>query len=495
MAIPDLSRLAESQDFLCGQTADKIAAQKVLNRPNIVATGTLFFLADNLSLVMAAVLAQVLWTLVNPHAPSLLDLWPAIFFFWVVFYFNGLYPSIGMTPVEQFRRIVRGTALIYLILVTSVFLMKQSEAYSRGALTLAGIFSILLVPFTRALVCQAFSPRPWWGAPIIVLGASKTAQLLIRELQAKRAIGFAPVACLDDDPAKLGDCAGVPVIGPLSIAAEIAQSCRIRYAILAMPGLPRQKMLSILEQCSAVFPHVLLIPDLFGISTLWVSARDLSGVLGLELQYNLLIPMNRWIKRFMDLLLGSLALLLSLPLIVVCALGIKLVSAGPAFYFQEREGFGTRTIRIPKLRTMRLDADAVLAAYLINNPEASAEWSRHCKLKDDPRILPWFGKFLRRTSIDELPQLWHVITGELSLVGPRPLPAYHTARFNRDFRALRRRVTPGLTGLWQINGRSSADLEAQLHLDSYYIANWSVWLDIYILSRTARAIIRGNGAY
>jgi lipopolysaccharide/colanic/teichoic acid biosynthesis glycosyltransferase len=237
------------------------------------------------------------------------------------------------------------------------------------------------------------------------------------------------------------------------------------------------------------------VPDLFGMASLWVSTRDLGGVLGLEIRQNLLIPLNRWLKRSIDLAVAGAAGLLVLPFLLAVVLWIKRVSPGPAFFYQEREGEGGRKIRVRKLRTMHLHADMLLLHYLEQDPEARDEWQRYFKLKRDPRILPGIGRLLRRTSFDEVPQLWNVLKGEMSLVGPRPFPDYHLEMFDREFRALRGRVLPGLTGLWQVSARSNGDLNVQEALDTYYIRNWSLWLDLHILARTVRAVLARDGAY
>jgi lipopolysaccharide/colanic/teichoic acid biosynthesis glycosyltransferase len=184
----------------------------------------------------------------------------------------------------------------------------------------------------------------------------------------------------------------------------------------------------------------------------------------------------------------------ALPVIALAVIWIKRVSPGPAFYTQERGGEGARTIRVRKLRTMHCNAGALLTRYLGEHPEARQEWDRHFKLKDEPRLLAGVGRLLRSTSLDELPQLWNVIRGEMSLVGPRPFPDYHLEQFNLEFRALRARVLPGLTGLWQVSARSNGDLQVQQALDTYYIRNWSLWLDVHILARTVRAVLLRQGA-
>jgi lipopolysaccharide/colanic/teichoic acid biosynthesis glycosyltransferase len=228
---------------------------------------------------------------------------------------------------------------------------------------------------------------------------------------------------------------------------------------------------------------------------LWTEPRDLGGVLGLEIEQKLLDPWNRLVKRSLDILIASVGLLLSWPVLLVAALLIRRASPGNAFYRQLREGKEGREFGVLKLRTMFIDASRLLQQHLDENPAARLEWSRFCKLKHDPRVLPGIGTFLRQTSLDELPQLWNVLKGEMSLVGPRPFPAYHNQMFDPDVRSARTQVTPGLTGLWQVAARSDGDLKVQASLDEYYIRNWSLWLDLYVLIRTVRVVLTKEGSY
>jgi Undecaprenyl-phosphate galactose phosphotransferase WbaP len=458
--------------------------------------GASMALLDIFTLSCAVFAGFSAWSLINPaislyHTSMLL----AVGLSSAAFAFYGLYPGIGMTGVAHMRQIAHSVTLVYLLLTASMFLVKDWWADSRGGFLLSWALSLALVPLGRAIAGHFLRSRPWWGVPVMVLGAGQTARVLIQNLHDNPVLGYRPVVCLDDDPARQGDCLGVPVPGSLQNVAYFAEMYRTRRAIVAMPGLPREKLVANLQGWSGIFPNILIVPDLFGVASLWTEPRDLGGVLALRIRCNLLNPYNRLVKRALDLVFAAMALLVSAPFFAVAALWIKRVSPGPAFYVQERDGEGGLPIRILKLRTMFPEAEQMLHQHLAASPVAAREWTRFCKLKRDPRILPGIGHFLRRTSLDELPQLWNVLKGEMSLVGPRPFPSYHNERFQPEFRKLRTQIAPGLTGLWQISARSNGDLDVQAQLDSYYIKNWSLWLDLYILTRTAHAVLFQNGAY
>ncbi len=268
---------------------------------------------------------------------------------------------------------------------------------------------------------------------------------------------------------------------------------RAQAAILSLADLGKHDIASLLQELN--FPRLIVAPDLAGVASLWVSARDLGGQLGLEIKKNLLLRRNHALKLMMDRALALPLFLISLPVIALAALWIKLSSRGPVFYSQMREGLDGRRIPVWKLRTMRVDGDRLLEQWFETHPEDELHWRHFFKLPHDPRVVPVIGRLLRRTSLDELPQLWSVLTGEMSLVGPRPLPDYHLEQFPSEFRTLRTRVLPGLTGLWQVSVRSDGDVRAQEALDAFYIRNWSPWLDLYILARTVTVVLRGDGAY
>jgi Undecaprenyl-phosphate galactose phosphotransferase WbaP len=454
-------------------------------------------LATDLAAVLTACfLAVQIWSLIQPAVQpfSYMKFWPAALVFPAVYAALGLYPGVGISPVEELRLCVIGSSVVYLAGAASMVLERANE-FSRGVFLGAWLMTLVSVPLFRAWLRGVCAGCAWWGIPVLVLGAGEAGQTVVSKLQAVPAFGLKPVAFLDDDADKEPSYMGVAVAGPLSAACELGRELGICTALVAMPSLKRNELLQVLERSGAAFSHLIVLPDLLGMASLWVSARDLGGVLGLEVRQNLLIPANRRLKRMLDLLIASIGGLLSLPLLAIAIAWIKCVSPGNALFSQERGGEGGAVIRIYKLRTMRPNAEAILDSHLQHNPEARLEWKRHFKLKNDPRLLPVVGHLLRRTSLDELPQLWNVIKGDMSLVGPRPFPDYHLQCFPSDFRSLRARVQPGLTGLWQVTARSDGDLGVQQALDTYYIRNWSPWLDLHILARTVRAVLFGKGAY
>ena len=409
----------------------------------------------------------------------------------VIHYQLGLYPGYLLGPVERLRRRVLATLAVFGGLVAWDNIVARG-VLSRGVLLATLMFALVLGPLAETFARLALIKYKCWGIPVVMLGAGDAGRLVARTLRNEQHLGLQPVAFLDNRPEAWNTSVeGVPVIGPLGLAQDFER--RAAAAIVALGDLGKEEGNTLLRELN--FARVIVIPHLTEVASLWVTARDLGGCLGLEIKKNLLIRRNHVLKRLMDYAVGLPLFIASLPVIAAAAAWIKLSGRGPVFYRQMREGFDGRRITVWKLRTMRLDGDRVLNKWLESHPEDRAEWNRYFKLRHDPRVLPFIGKLLRRTSLDELPQLWSVLTGEMSLVGPRPFPSYHLEQFTPEFRALRTRVLPGLTGLWQVSARSDGDVQVQQALDAYYIRNWSPWLDLYILARTVAAVLLMRGAY
>lgn len=473
----------------------RIAAQPVTWRrlTPFVATASLVLVDLVVFLVSFGLATQIRDSLVGPMQQPLL-IWAAAAVWLVARACVGLYPGYGLAAPEELRTSINTTLAVALGEVATFFVLKQ-PATSR--LVVVGTFSlvVLLGWIARDAVKALLIRGRLYGCPVIVIGAGKRGALAIREMKANPGTGYVPVAVFDNNVSKIGlILEGVPVLGTVRAALSMPFPYPVRHALIAVSSARRPRLLHIARKFARRYSHVVAIPDVFELAHLWVRPLVLGACLTLEVRNNLLRPVNRFVKRCADILLAFPLFVLCAPAIGLAAVAIKLVSPGPAFYGQEREGLHGRRIRVWKLRTMVPDAERRLAAYLASHPEARREWETRMKLFNDPRVIPYVGRWLRRFSIDELPQLWNIVTGDMSLVGPRPFPDYHLARFRAQFRAFRHQVRPGLSGLWQVSERSMADMAGQEARDSYYIRNWSLWLDLWILFRTLPAALRGTGA-
>jgi len=223
-----------------------------------------------------------------------------------------------------------------------------------------------------------------------------------------------------------------------------------------------------------------------------ISARNLGGMLALEIRNGLYLRRNRIFKRAIDLLGATVGGLMITPLLLLLYLWVRFDSRGPGFYWSERIGEGGRHFRCLKFRTMFVGAEGKLEALFSQRPEFRAEWEANHKLHHDPRITR-VGRFLRETSLDELPQLWNVLKGEMSLVGPRPIVEAEIEKYDQVFGSYQV-VQPGMTGYWQVSGRSDTSYTHRTELDSFYVRNWSPWFDIIILVKTLPAVLQRRGA-
>lgn len=423
------------------------------------------------------------------------ELWllPLVF---VGYGLSGVYPGPGIGPVEEMRRLILVSTVFSWSVVAFMLVSPLSTGSGHVAFVSVWVFALVMVPLMRAVARQVFAHRTWWGTPAVVIGNGQLADGVTSRLSENPGLGLKLVARLD--PGRIASAIDDSPTYPAFVCAEVRRLRRergVNYAIIAVPDLRPDRLDGIVRELGTLVANIVVIPTAFGRTSVGIGTRDSGGVVGLYIRGHASLRWNRIVKRGLDLVLSAFIVPPALVVLLFASLAVMVVSPGNPFYRQVREGFGGRPIRIWKLRTMRRDADAYLERYLQSNPKARAEWEMFFKLRHDPRVLPFVGRFLRRTSLDELPQIFNVLAGSLSFVGPRPFPAYHLDRFDGSFRALRSSMVPGLTGWWQVMSRSTADLVQQVELDSFYIHNWSLWLDLYILARTPWAVIRGSGAH
>ena len=455
-------------------------------------------LSDSVAFAASAFAAVLMrYALGGKFVPSeYLRVTPAILLFPIVFAFFGLYPGIASNPVEEFQRILAATGCTYLLIIGATFLQKDSAWLSRAVFVTAGLLCVVLVMVGRAVTRGWCARKSWWGVPAVILGSGRAGMEMLELLRHNPALGLRPIGLLDfshfNIPESSRDEAPI-VTGSLSLAPVLARRYRDCYAIVAMPDLSCQELAVVVSDYAEDFPHVFVIPDLVGLSTLMVSARHIGGTLGLEVKQTLTHRLPLFLKRCCDLVLGAIAGIVTLPIVAAACIAIRFTSPGPLFYGQRRVGRNDQTFVAWKFRTMVSNAAEELEFHLASDPELRQEWDRDHKLKNDPRVTP-VGRFLRKTSLDELPQIWNVFRGEMSLVGPRPIVTAEIAKYGKRF-DLYRKVPPGITGLWQVSGRNQTTYEARTEFDEYYVRNWSICLDLYILFRTVKAVLNAEGAY
>ena len=483
---------ANSSALAVAAEAPVIPTTIAVNRP--LGTMACLMLADVMALLASLVIAATLRDLVvsNPARPITGTLLPGLLVILATFTVAGLYPGICINPVEELRRSSLSLAVSFAAIWTATFFLPDLSS-SRLVYALAFILSATLVPVLRAAVRQMFCRASWWGSQVAILGLGTCGNLLLNTLSNNPQIGLKPFAVLDDNPSSYSGVDSKLIRGPLSRCLEISVEHKISYGIICMPSLPRDEMLRLIDLYGACFSHVLIIPNLVGMTSLGICAREMGGIVGLEVTRQLLRPSARFAKRTLDLAITLLAAPFVAVIVAICVALIRIEGKGPVFYGNERIGLHGKRFKAWKIRSMMPDGEEILAKYLAENPSEAIEWHATQKLRRDPRITR-VGSFIRKTSIDELPQLWNVLIGQMSVVGPRPVLENQIAMYGPSF-SLYKQVRPGITGLWQVSGRNELTFHERVKLDKYVIQNWSVWLDLYILARTAGVVLTAKGAY
>ncbi len=456
---------------------------------------TSFMLVSDLVCILASMSAPIFsWQFVRPElAPEMYQplILPVAIFFIFIYLMMGLYPGIGVGPVEELRRLSIGTTLGMLALMGLSFYLRNVNMWSRAVLGLAWVFLLFSAPLARKVFRRAAVRLGMWGVPVVVIGETEGVTNIYRNLRRNRLTGLWPVLCVRTAPiTRLFPPPSSPEVGFPEIRALFEN---IEIVILVPEKAPLGAVKNVLLDKTHHFKRIIVMFDDARMGSVWFTPLHLVEHLGLEVTHQLINPAQQVIKRLLDLFLIFISLPFLLPLWALIAFAIKVDSPGPVFYTQKRVGHGGKDILIWKFRSMVENAEEVLEQYLARDPALRAEWEQNFKLKHDPRITR-MGRFLRRTSLDELPQLWNVLCREMSLIGPRPIVVEEIPLYGDDF-DIYKQVVPGMTGLWQISGRNDTTYQERVNLDVYYVQNWSIWLDIHIIIHTFISALQGRGAY
>ncbi len=406
----------------------------------------------------------------------------------------GLYPGYGLSSVERLRRHTYSVFAALALLTFSFAALQLDNRLPRPLLMLGFMGLLILAPPFQHLVRLWMRKVKLWGKPVIILSYRNTGTQFWEHFEQEWGLGYKPVALFDYHLKPAGESfEEARYEETLARAMRLGREQAIDTCIFAMPYTRREQLANMVSAASERFRHVVIIPNLAGITNSAVTARDLTGIFAVEIKHNLLDPWAQRLKRVLDLLGAVVGGALISPLLLAIIVLIKLDSPGPVFYGHRRLGAKGEHFRCWKFRTMATDAERLLNEHLQKNPDLQAEWEENHKLREDPRVTR-VGRFLRKFSLDELPQLWNVLRAEMSLTGPRPIVDAEVAKYREDY-VLYKRIKPGMSGFWQVGGRSDTDYEERVAMDSYYVRNWSVWLDIIILARTVKIVLAGRGAY
>lgn len=390
-----------------------------------------------------------------------------------------------------FRSITIGIVLSIVLMYAGHILNNVSRLF----VILSYGFILLYIILFRYILARTLIKLNLLAIPVLLVGAGKTAELVDVHFSNMPLAMYKIVGFVDDNPKSSVLANKYKCLGKFSDAEEVIKKYNIPNVLVCAPGLESRKLVTLINKLQILVEKVTFVPELFGIPAANIQARGLMNeqTLILEVKNNLAQRHNRLFKRIFDITATVIGGILILPVIAIVALLIYLDSPGPIVFGHKRVGQGGKEFPCYKFRSMVPNAQEALEIYLKENPAAREEWERDFKLKDDPRVTK-IGKFLRKTSLDELPQLWNVLIGDMSLVGPRPIVRAEVEKYGEyinDFYL----VPPGITGVWQVSGRSDTTYEERVLMDSWYVHNWSVWIDIVYLVKTFFAVIKSKGAY
>lgn len=432
----------------------------------------------NLELVL--MLSSYVITDVTAH-PIGHYLW-MILIYMAVFFLFKLFTN-RMSSSRESLQIIKADLTALVVILSLLVVIKESEAYSRF-IVLAFFLSNLLIPLYFMLLKARLFRLPWLRERVIVFGDAPGVAA-VRQWLGTEFSGFDIEEVLFEASDDL----------QAFELQSIGNTQNYYAAAIAADALSVDELFGLTEKLQHRFVRLVVIPNLKKFPL--VNARILGSIehkgIAFSVPNNLLNPLERVLKWLFDLCMTFVIALLALPFVMLIYLAVAMLSRGRPVYRQRRIGHGGKPFFIYKFTSMRPNADAVLEALLKEDAELRSEWERDHKLKHDPRITR-FGHFLRKTSLDELPQLYNVLRGEMSLVGPRPIVEGEVEKYG-DFFHYYTAVKPGITGLWQVSGRNDIDYEERVWLDVWYVRNWSVDLDVMLLLKTFNAVVRKRGSY
>jgi exopolysaccharide biosynthesis polyprenyl glycosylphosphotransferase len=441
--------------------------------------------------------AQLFLSVDPAFQQSLQGYWPLAFSTVVVvlvaFRFSRVYPyQPGRAWLtETWRIATASTAGMMFIIVAS--LAFRPMLYSRLVFLYTAVLVTILLGISRLLILwgrEYFRHYDIGVQRVLLVGAGNVGRMVMRTVAARPDYGLKLVGFLDDDPAKVAtDIGRFKALGAVETAGKVIKQQRIDRVIICLPWQSHGTIQRLLRECEQMGVAAYAVPDLFLLTKNQMRVEELNGIPLLSTRELSIRGWNAVFKRGFDVVVGSLMALIALLPGLLIAAAIRLETAGPVLFSQVRVGKNGRPFRCYKFRSMVPNADQLREQMAVLNESSGPLF----KIRNDPRLTR-VGRFIRRYSLDELPQLINVLRGEMSLIGPRPNLPSEVEQY-QDWMTKRLSVCPGLTGLWQVSGRSDLTFDEMVLLDIYYVENWTMGLDLNILLRSVPAVIQARGAY
>jgi exopolysaccharide biosynthesis polyprenyl glycosylphosphotransferase len=409
-----------------------------------------------------------------------------------IFAVRGLY-SIRLTGT-WFRQAwtIASSATVGLAFLITYFFIFQPPSSSRLLVPFVWAMAIVVLSLGRLIVSAAMGMLYRLGlgeTRLLVVGSGRLGKMIMQHIAANPNLGYSIVGFLHDTNDTPNDFGRFKTLGTLEDLGLVIRSMQVDEVIIALPSNMHQQSIKSVRLCERLGASFKLVPDLYELSLSRIDMEAVEGIPLIGIKQVSLNTVQRIITRFVDILVSLLIMIFGSPLWLCIALAIRLNSPGEIIYKQTRIGWNGRPFKVYKFRSMYKNADQQMETLWTRNEAQGPLF----KIKDDPRITP-VGKFLRRTSLDEFPQIINVIRGEMSLVGPRP-PLPHEVAQYEEWQKGRLAIKPGMTGLWQVRGRSNLSFDEGVLMDLYYIENWSLKLYFQILFRTIPAVLFNRGAY
>jgi exopolysaccharide biosynthesis polyprenyl glycosylphosphotransferase len=380
-----------------------------------------------------------------------------------------------------------------ILIIMAITFWFQPLVYSRLMFIWAGGIIVSLLSLSRLIKRWVWERQMRRGIGVdrvLIVGAGEVGRRLMRNIVAQPELGYQVIGFVDDDPDKNStDIGRFEALGGIDNLPHVIQAKAIDEVIVTLPWMHRRKIMGIMRQCERERVRARIVPDLFQLALSRVDIEDLGGIPIIGVKEVAITGWNLAFKRAIDLVVSLVGSIFLSPLLLLISAAIKLDSPGPVLFKQVRVGKGGRRFVFYKFRSMRHGAEEERPQLADQDEVVGPTF----KIRHDPRCTR-LGRFLRRTSLDELPQLYNVLRGEMSLVGPRPAIPSEVERY-QEWHRKRLEVSPGMTGLWQVSGRSQLTFDEMCLLDIYYLENWSPLLDLKIALKTAPAALAGTGAY